>query len=250
MKAVSLKAIMAGVIFALLANTLSAKLFLPGMQPKEAGIEFAKVQQCRMCHSGTKNEDADPFMSWQSGMMSLSAKDPVFRAALAVANQDVNGIGEFCLRCHAPRGWLEDRSTPADGSALNTEDMYGVSCTVCHSYIDPLSIDAAKIIKDVPPAYGNAMMVSDPQNVVHGPYGDGTGAMPHQVVKSPFHTSSNLCGVCHDISNPLLAKDVKKQHPHLFGHIQRTYSEWLLSDYAGRGEKGSCQSCQGRRAGF
>jgi hypothetical protein len=243
MKAVSLKAIMAGVIFALLANTLSAKLFLPGMQPKEAGIEFAKVQQCRMCHSGTKNEDADPFMSWQSGMMSLSAKDPVFRAALAVANQDVNGIGEFCLRCHAPRGWLEDRSTPADGSALNTEDMYGVSCTVCHSYIDPLSIDAAKIIKDVPPAYGNAMMVSDPQNVVHGPYGDGTGAMPHQVAKSPFHASSNLCGVCHDISNPLLAKDVKKQPPYLFGHIQRTYSEWLLSNYAGRGEIGSCQSC-------
>jgi len=216
------------------------------MQPKEAGIEFAKVQQCRMCHSGTKNKDADPFFSWQSGVMSLSAKDPVFRAALAVANQDVEGIGEFCLRCHAPRGWLEDRSKPSDGSALNDEDLFGVSCTVCHSFIDPLSDEAAKLIKDVPPGYGNAMMVSDPQNVVHGPYSDSTGAMPHLTRKSPFHASSNLCGVCHDISNPLLAEDVNEQPPYLYGHIQRTYSEWQLSDYAKRGKDGTCQSCHYR----
>ena len=42
-----------------------AEIFLPGMQPKEAGIEFAKVQQCKMCHGGTKNGDADPVFSWQ-----------------------------------------------------------------------------------------------------------------------------------------------------------------------------------------
>jgi hypothetical protein len=70
--------------------------------------------------------------------------------------------------------------------------------------------------------------------------------MPHQVIKSPFHASSNLCGVCHDISNPLLSEDVKKQPPCLFGHIQRTYSEWLLSDFAKRGRDGSCQSCHYR----
>jgi len=246
MKSTFSKVIMVGGMLALISNIAVAEVFLPGMQPKEAGIEFAKVQQCRMCHSGTKNKDADPFVSWQSGIMSISAKDPIFRAALVVANQDIEGIGEFCLRCHAPRAWLEGRSTPTDGSALNTEDMYGISCTVCHSYIDPLSDEAAKLIKDVPPGYGNAMMVSDPQNVVRGPYGDGEGAMPHHVLKSPFHASSNLCGVCHNISNPLLAEDVKKQPPYLFGHIQRTYSEWLLSDYAKRGRDGSCQSCHYR----
>jgi hypothetical protein len=32
-------------------------------------------------------------------IMSLSAKDPIFRAALAVANQDIKG--------YAPRAWLE-----------------------------------------------------------------------------------------------------------------------------------------------
>lgn len=233
-------------MIATFAGVVSAEVFLPGMQPQEAGIEFVKVQQCKMCHGGTGNGDADPFLSWQTGLMSLSAKDPLFRAALAIANQDVKGIGEFCLRCHAPRAWLEGRSTPADGSALNKEDLYGVSCTVCHSYIDPLSDESANIIKEPPPGLGNAMMVSDPQNVVRGPYGDGKGAMPHGVAKSPFHAASELCGVCHDISNPLLADDVRKQPPYMFGHIQRTYSEWLLSDYAKRGREGTCQSCHYR----
>ena len=57
----------------LLPGLASAEIFLPGMQPEEAGIEFAKVQQCKMCHSRTKNGDADPFLSWQSGMMANAA---------------------------------------------------------------------------------------------------------------------------------------------------------------------------------
>lgn len=219
------------------------EVFLPGMQPKESGIEFAKVQQCRMCHAKTKNGDADPFFSWQGGMMSQAVRDPVFRASLTIANQDVEGIGEFCWRCHAPRGWLEGRSTPADGSQLNAEDSHGVSCDVCHRLIDPLADEAKQLIKDVPPGYGNAMMVADPSNTVRGPYADSKGAMPHLTKQSEYHASGNLCGVCHDISNPLYAKDVKTQPPYSFGHVERTYSEWLLSDYSKQGKDGSCQSC-------
>ena len=33
---------------------------------------------------------------------------------------------------------------------MNKEDMYGVSCDVCHRFIDPLSDEAAKLIKDQP----------------------------------------------------------------------------------------------------
>jgi hypothetical protein len=229
--------------FLMCAAIAGAEIFLPGMQPKEAGIEFAKVQQCKMCHSGTKNGDADPFFSWQGGMMAQAAKDPVFRATLAIAEQDVPGVGEFCFRCHTPRGWLEGRSTPSDGSALNREDMYGVSCDVCHRLIDPQSERSRELIEHVPPGYGNAMMVADPENIVRGPYGATKGAMPHQMVKSEYHASSKLCATCHNISNPLLAKDIKTQPPYAFGHIERTYSEWALSDYANRGTDGTCQSC-------
>ena len=218
-----------------------AEVFMPGMQPKESGIEFAKVEQCKMCHAQTNNGSADPFLSWQSSMMSQAARDPIFRASLAIANQDIEGVGEFCLRCHAPRGWLEDRSKPADGKALNKEDMHGVSCVVCHQFIDPLSNEAKELIENIPPGYGNAMMAVDPENIVRGPYDDSKGAMPHQTEKSEFHASGNLCGTCHDISNPLQSKDIMTEPPHTFGHIERTYSEWSLSDYARQGQ--SCQSC-------
>ena len=226
-----------------LTGILSGEIFLPGMQPEEAGIEFAKVEQCRMCHSQTVNGPADPVLSWQGGMMSQAARDPIFLATMTIANQDVGGAGEFCLRCHTPRGWLEGRSTPADGSRLNREDLHGVSCDVCHRFIDPLSTEAKELVKDAPPSYGNAMMVADPENTVRGPYGNGKGAMPHRVMKSDFHASGHLCGTCHDISNPLLAKDVKTDPVYSFGHIERTYSEWVLSDYAKQGREGSCQSC-------
>jgi len=109
--------------------------------------------------------------------------------------------------------------------------------------VDPLSAEAKQLVQDVPPSYGNAMMVVDPANTVRGPYGNGKGAMPHATMKSDYLASGDLCGVCHDISNPLVARDVKTEPVHSFGHIERTYSEWVLSDYARQGKAGSCQSC-------
>ncbi len=222
---------------------LAAEVFLPGTQPNEGGIQFGKMAQCVMCHSKTKNGDADPYFSWQGGMMAQAARDPVFRASLAIANQDIKGVGEFCIRCHAPRGWLEGRSSAPDASQLNREDLHGVSCDVCHHLVDPLSAEARKLAKDIPPGYGNAMMVADPDNVVRGPYGDGQGAMPHKVMQSPYHASSELCGNCHDVSNPTLAQNVKTQPPASYGHIERTYSEWAMSDFAKKEQLRTCQSC-------
>jgi hypothetical protein len=190
-------------ILLMVASQGGAEVFMPGMQPEEAGIEFVKVQQCKMCHGGTDNGTADPMLSWQGGMMAQAARDPVYRASLTIANQDIDDV--------------------------------------CHRLIDPLSDEAKKLIKDVPPGYGNAMMVADPANKVRGPYGDGKGAMPHLTHKSDYHASGNLCATCHNISNPLHASDVKAQPPHAFGHIERTYSEWAL--FAKQGTEGSCQSC-------
>jgi hypothetical protein len=73
MKSAFSKVIMIGGILVLISNAAIAEVFLPGMQPKEAGIEFVKVQQCRMCHSGTKNKDADPFLLWQTSRNLLSS---------------------------------------------------------------------------------------------------------------------------------------------------------------------------------
>jgi hypothetical protein len=86
-------------------------------------------------------------------------------------------------------------------------------------------------------------MVVDPENIVRGPYGDGMGAMPHGVMKSDYFATSNLCAVCHNVSNPVSAEDVTKQPPYTYGHVERTWSEWYLSDFPNRGAEGTCQSC-------
>jgi hypothetical protein len=221
-------------------------IFLPGTQPQENGIKFDSIEQCRVCHEQTKSRRRDPYSSWQSGVMSLAGKDPVFRAAVAIANQDIEGIGEFCLRCHAPSGWLEGRSSAPDGSALTEDDLRGVSCALCHRLVDPRTPEAARLAKHVPPGPGNAMMVADPSpNLIRGPYGDDKAIQgrAHRVRKSPFLASGHVCGVCHNVSNPTQATDVSTQPPHAFGHVERTYSEWLLSDFSKQGQAGSCQAC-------
>jgi hypothetical protein len=225
------------------ASELRGEIILPGTQPNENGIELGRVAQCVLCHSGTTNGLADPYFSWSGGMMAQAARDPVFRAALAVANQDIKGVGEFCIRCHSPRGWLAGRSSAADGSLLNREDLYGVSCDACHHLVDPFSDEARKLAKTTPPGYGNAMYVADPENVSRGPYGNCKGAMPHQTTQSVYHATSELCANCHNVSNPLQAQDVNRQLPHAFGHIERTYSEWALSDFAKQESLQTCQSC-------
>ena len=231
-------------ILILFSSQVFSEVYLPGTQPEENDIKFSKIKSCKMCHSKTKAGDADPFFSWQGGMMSQAARDPIYRATLTIANQDVPGVGEFCWRCHTPKGWLEGRSTKADGSNLTEEDKHGVNCQVCHRLVDPLSDEAKKLAKDIPPGYGNAMMVADTEKTMRGPYSDIDGkVISHKILKSDFHASGKLCGTCHDVSNPLFAKDVKTQHPYEFGHVERTFSEWSISAFPAKGQEGSCQHC-------
>jgi len=216
---------------------------LPGTQPVEHEFAFHDVAMCARCHSGTTNAAADPYFSWQGGMMAQSARDPVFRAALAIANQDSPGCGEFCIRCHSPRGWFEGRSTAVDASLLKGDDLHGVSCDVCHRLVDPMSEEATKLAKEQPPGYGNGMMVIDPERIQRGPYGEPSGLKMHPTRQSAYQASSELCGNCHNVSNPLFATNVSTQPPYAFGHIERTYSEWALSDFAKKESLQSCQSC-------
>jgi len=220
-----------------------AEVFLPGTQPEEKDIRVSNVGLCKSCHAKTPNGNADPYFSWQGGMMSQAARDPIFRAALVVANQDIPDIGEYCIRCHAPAGWLGGRAKAADGTGLTRDDLHGVSCDVCHRLVDPEAKEAAQFAGKIPPGHGNGMMVLDNRKVTRGPYGDGRAVNAHKAIKSPFHASGNLCGTCHDVSNPLAARDIHKQKPHSYGPIDRTYSEWLLSDYASGKDARSCQSC-------
>ncbi len=128
------------------AGTTLEDFFMPGTQPgigKGADLEEPLVgpfEQCAACHqastpTATFTESTAPFDRWASSMMAQATRDPIFLAALAIAEQDADFAGAYCLRCHTPTGWAEGRVAGAgmtDGSALMGKDFNGVSLSLIH----------------------------------------------------------------------------------------------------------------------
>jgi hypothetical protein len=224
----------------------SVLLSLPGTQV--GTVDSANsVQVCRQCHNSLS--DTRPisiYRKWSGSMMSQAARDPVFYAALAATNKYRTGDGEFCIRCHSPMGWLAGHSEDFTGQALSGTDFDGVQCDYCHRSVDPLNPDSSVPFFASPvPGYGNGMhalqKLTTPKR---GPY--DSVAAPHLTMFDSFQQSSELCGVCHDVSNPNYAQDRFSQPPHEYAPLERTYSEWLLSSFAALGDSGTCQSCHMR----
>ena len=238
--------------------------FLPGTQPSQPGFTaILDPTTCDTCHS-----DAI-YNTWRGSMMGQAGRDPLFWAAFAVANDDASDAGEFCLRCHAPRGWFDGRSDPADGSALTPADIdAGLACEVCHRMVDPVpgaqdeatDIDIAirAALASRPPTghVASAMMILDPQDRRRGPFARPLN--PHPVLQARFQgqgqdavTESRLCGSCHNVDNPVLSWTANPpgggpaqfwpnaydaaapsfEKGQLFP-LERTYDEWLNSSYA------------------
>ena len=104
-------------------------IFLPGTQPRELTMDLRSPALCDSCHGGYADYAAND--TWQGTMMANAARDPLFHAALTVANQDRPGSGKLARR-HSPRGWLFGRSSPPLISNLTPDDFESVQCDFCH----------------------------------------------------------------------------------------------------------------------
>ena len=246
--------------------------FTPGgTQP---GLEHSLLSptNCQSCHR-LGSESFSPFNSWSTSMMAMAGRDPLFWASLDVANNDLPGSGDFCLKCHAPAAWLGGRihktSTAAtvngtDGCLLQGNinergsshyDFEGVDCHFCHR-LDPTGNngETAKLenanfwIDDELCEFGGG------EPCRKGPY--KTSTANHAWEYSEFLGNSGFCGTCHNVTSPALTLintsgvDTLIPFP-----IERTYKEWTLSrfgDYVfsdsheatpDNNPSESCQSC-------
>ena len=243
-----------------------------GTQP---GLDaaLASVSTCTDCHrSFTPANDAFmPHSSWGGSMMANALRDPLFWAALDVANNDAAsigkpGVGDYCLRCHTPRGWYGGRvvKNGFGGSAgpggesgcqlqgdyakkdRKSNDYSGVDCHYCHRLMpqgpngEPhLSgnanawLDDSLTCDNVPGSFGPCR---------RGPYRYAEGdplTAPHGWAQSDYHADSALCGSCHDVTTPdtdegplrtlVLADGTDTGRPF---PIERTYTEWTRSLFA------------------
>ena len=59
-------------------------------------------EECVICH-GIVQLEIEVAPNWQGSMMAQAARDPLFYACLAVANQDAANAGDTCIRCHSPK---------------------------------------------------------------------------------------------------------------------------------------------------
>ncbi len=261
-------------LIAAVATTIE-DFFMPGSQPFDSG-NIETPDRCDNCHGGY-DQAVEPAFNWRGSMMAQAARDPIFYACLAVAENDAPGVGDMCLRCHTPDGWLNGRCEPTDGSALNQNDREGVQCDFCHKMVKPSPIGTNPFPNDpiytsqtypqdqsylatipLPGGPGNGMYIADASNAKRGPFSDATGR--HQMLYSPFHSESDHCGTCHDVSNPVLirvdngtlvyspeddGKAPSKSDIRLTFPIERTYSEWLASEYNAPGTEDhtTCQDC-------
>ncbi len=253
------------------ANVVPTDAQMPGTQPQQLKSPlnygnvfntFQPAKQCHFCH-GDYNKATEPNHNWQGSMMSHAGRDPLFWAQLSIAEQDFNGSGDVCLRCHLHNGWQSGRSVPTDGSAMLQHDANGVECDVCHRLTNTNGSEHAGT--QTPPFiankngegfYGSAMTAVWADLDKLGPRIDGEAK--HPSLASKYHRQPELCGTCHDVSNPVVG-DLAPNHgaqiplpkgsfsgiagtpvetkaafnnpPYAYGIVERTYSEHKASAF-------------------
>jgi hypothetical protein len=246
------------------ADIVPNEVMMPGTQPNEVG-NFESPDKCDNCHGGYDTAQAwsnEPAFGWRGGAMGNAGRDPIFWATLAIAEQDFDGAGDLCIRCHSAAGWYAGRSTPTDGSGLAAGDDDGIDCDTCHKATNPDNSDA--ILQGVMNPgfeaydpltgegyYGSGILSVWGGNDKLGPYDDAEAR--HQFEQSAFHRG-DICGSCHDVSNPVVGdlapnngtqpgappvissggnlggpiseKAAFNNPPYAYGIVERTFSEY------------------------
>ncbi len=248
-------------VVAAFLSIVAAGPFTPkGTQPPLASTPYPP-SACQSCHSGLdQGHYVRPFDRWAGSMMANAARDPLFWAALDVANHDIPGVGDLCLRCHTPVAWLEGRSEPPfgspdgcglDGAIDQTDsDFEGVQCTLCHQ----MMVNPAPPPGEDPFYLENAQFWVDDESCDNGfepcrrgPYAylDGEATPPHSWVYSPYHVSADICGTCHNVTHPAATLvDDNGVDTGVPMPVERTFMEWQQSTFSqpGPGYR-SCQNC-------
>jgi MYXO-CTERM domain-containing protein len=170
-------------------------------------------------------------------MMANAARDPVFFAALSIANQDSPVLGNFCLRCHSPLGYVRGHTTSNDGSDLDEIDLQGVGCDTCHRM-------AQSLAPDDPYVLGNAQIVYDNDQGKRGKYDDAVSPA-HETTPDIGVLEPRFCGQCHQVSNPEMHMlDVNGLDTGIEFPFETTFEEWQSSTYAVPGPASAdCVDC-------
>jgi hypothetical protein len=180
-------------------------------------------------------------------------------------------VADLCLRCHTPPGWLEGHSEPAnqkvpflkgqfwgaeltrypgdpldphvwDPNAESESEIDGINCDVCHRMKDNYKVQSNYDGSLMPS--GNAGYILERMDFLDHSVEGMLQLNPNQ----DFIRSSEICGTCHNVTNPIFKTKTKINGiaPDVLHPVERTYTEWYWSDFGPNGpaeKQATCQSC-------
>ncbi|MBL7882534.1 MAG: T9SS type A sorting domain-containing protein [Bacteroidia bacterium] len=218
--------------------------------PIQMGQYFLHSSHCSGCHGYDSLQQANILEDgsdvnlvdrWQTSMMALSARDPLWRAKVSheilVNPSHATALQNKCTSCHAPMGRytaMFHNNQDYGIAELETDSLGldGVSCSGCHSIAPNVGFTFS----------GNIPF--DTNHVEYGPFGSPfTGPMQLYEGITPAFSShvsqARMCASCHtlitetaDLSGNLTGGEFVEQ---------ATYHEYLNSAYNGTSTK--CQTC-------
>ncbi|WP_437744351.1 MYXO-CTERM sorting domain-containing protein [Sorangium sp. So ce1504] len=231
----------------------------PGDLPNNG--DFFSAEACTGCHRALPNTDPPqskdymPSDTWAGTMMANAWRDPVFIAALTIANQDAPGVGTFCIRCHSPIGFVRGRATPPDGSAFDPDtsldgivDGQGVGCDVCHRATTSPAPNDPYILGNAQLVFGYEIDPEEQKLVKYGPY-ENVISEHHGGQEAPSLSTSRFCGQCHQVTNPeVMLRDANGTPTDIEFPLDTTFEEWASSDFRDGGTNAqSCVDCHMRK---
>jgi hypothetical protein len=232
---------------------------------------FTGSDNCKNCHAngyiGTDDRAFVPWDTWAGSMMANATRDPVFWAALDVANHDQPGVGDYCLRCHTPQGWygghvvktgtgstidgsngcqLAGTYAEYDGDTNDpsaNSDYSGETCHYCHRLVAQGPLGQAAYFENANAWLDDTDCGGQGEPCRHGPYtyvnGGTVDPPPHPWAYSAYHQQSDVCGLCHNVTTPdtstgplVTLRDAGGNDTGIPFPIERTFREWQQSDFA------------------
>mmetsp|Transcript_3439 Transcript_3439/g.2040 ORF Transcript_3439/g.2040 Transcript_3439/m.2040 type:complete len:453 (-) Transcript_3439:3625-4983(-) len=187
---------------------------------------FISPDTCGDCHS-------EIFDQWQNSMHNLSQKDPIY---LNVAKFILNGLtdkdeiaeAESCVKCHVPVGFITGypKKSSDDKKTIPELATHGIQCDYCHSAVNAKKMYNNDLILE--PGNGE-----DEPGIKRGPFSDSDSDF-HETEFSKFHTSSEICGTCHNVKHVVFKTN-----------LETTYEEWKNGPYNSLDQKKriTCQGC-------
>ncbi|HID46404.1 MAG TPA: hypothetical protein EYP34_11705 [Chromatiaceae bacterium] len=185
---------------------------------------------CAECHHKEYKE-------WASSIHAITGPDVIYENAITVNELGSEHGGElarekvrWCDGCHEPLGILAGEGTPLPVVGPNEALEEGTSCIVCHTAVEsrPLVGNAGLTlaINELPRYLDPALIMAAPEE-----HAKSMQAKTHNSLMG----KSEMCGSCHTEIRPTR---VNGDFP---VHLQETFDEWRLSDYAEEGIQ--CQDC-------